>query len=59
MEAIRILDHIGDILGLASVYYDLGDLKAIQGQKELAAVFYRKSGENYERLGSRVQNHRP
>src|ERR1044071_8604691 len=52
LEAIRVLAPHGDTLGLASVYYELGNLKALRKQDDLAAAYYTKSADNYEKLGS-------
>jgi tetratricopeptide (TPR) repeat protein len=52
VEALHLLDDIGDTLGLASVYYELGDLKYAQHHQELAIEYYGKSAEAYETLGS-------
>lgn len=52
VEAVRLLDDIGDTLGLASVYYELGDLKYSQRCRDLAIEYYGKSADAYEKLGS-------
>jgi len=52
LDAVRVLDANGDTLGLASVYYELASLKAQRLQTDLAAGYYRKSADNYEKLGS-------
>jgi tetratricopeptide (TPR) repeat protein len=52
LEAIRVLDGNGDTLGLASVYYELGNLKAQRQQNAMAVAYYTKSADNYDKLGS-------
>jgi tetratricopeptide (TPR) repeat protein len=53
LQAIEFLDDIGDTLGLGAVYDELGELKASQRHRELAAQYYRHAHDNYEKLGSR------
>ena len=38
-EAVRVLDGNGDTLGLASVYYELGNLKVFTKQIDLASAY--------------------
>ena len=52
LEAVEILGDIGDTLGLASVYYELGDLKIAQGQADAAKRYYETSSAAYMKLGS-------
>jgi tetratricopeptide (TPR) repeat protein len=52
LEAVQILESISDTLGLASVYYELGELKAAQKMRDLASNYYAKSIANHEKLGS-------
>jgi tetratricopeptide (TPR) repeat protein len=52
VEAVHLLDDIGDTLGLASVYYELGDLKSTQQCRDVAKDYYGKSAAAYEQLGS-------
>jgi tetratricopeptide (TPR) repeat protein len=52
LEAIQVLNGIGDTLGLASVYYELADLAARRNLVGIAASYYRKSADCYEKLGS-------
>ena len=52
LEAVRVLDGNGDTLGLASVFYELAELKARRSQTDMATAYYVKSAENYDRLGS-------
>lgn len=51
-EAVRVLDGNGDTLGLASVYYELGNLKVFTKQLDLASAYYTKSAAAYDKLGS-------
>lgn len=52
LEAVEILEDVGDTLGLASVYYELGDLKSAQGQTGVAKKYYETSSAAYVKLGS-------
>jgi tetratricopeptide (TPR) repeat protein len=52
VEAIKVLDSIGDTFGLASVYYELGDLKCSQQRVDLASNYYTLSASAYGQLGS-------
>ncbi len=51
-EATERADKTGDIYGLASLYYDLGELKKAQKAIDKAIVYYKKSGVYFEKLGS-------
>jgi tetratricopeptide (TPR) repeat protein len=52
VEAVRILENIGDIVGLATIYSELADLKQAHGSSEIAKQYYERSAEAFERLGS-------
>ena len=48
----RFLESIGDTLGLASVYYELGNLKVSENMKDLGIDYYKKSRANFGKRGS-------
>jgi tetratricopeptide (TPR) repeat protein len=52
VEASNVLEGIGDTLGLASVYFDLGSLEEQRSSADMAAKYYKKSLDNYSALGS-------
>lgn len=52
LEAVQVMEAIGDTLGLASVYYELGDLKSAQEQLMGARRYYERSRVEFEKLGS-------
>ena len=52
VEATSVLESIGDTLGLASVYYELGELKTASGALRTAISYYSKSAVSFTDLGS-------
>jgi len=52
IDAVRVLESVGDTLGLASVYYELAEIKVSQKATDLASRYYMKSIESYRNLGS-------
>jgi tetratricopeptide (TPR) repeat protein len=52
LESVEYLESLNDIYGLASVLYDLAELKRQQKSLEKAAIYYKKSVIQFEKLGS-------
>jgi tetratricopeptide (TPR) repeat protein len=52
LESVEYLESLNDVYGLASVLYDLGELKRHQKSFEKAATYYKKSITQFEKLGS-------